>query len=346
MTERGAYLVGMGNPLLDIAATVDTEYIERHGLKSNDAILAEEKHMVIFDELKAMDGVQFIAGGACQNSMRVAKWVGRDAFDVSFFGCVGADDNGKVLKDCLEKDGVNPAYLVDETEKTGLCASLINGVNRSLVTDLRAANKYTVAEVKREANWKIVDGAKMFYITGYFLTVSAESMVEVGKHAAAANKPFLMNLSAPFLCQFFKDQMHSVLPYVDILFGNESEALAFAENNDIKSTDIKEIASKIAALPGKVNDKRPRIVVITQGALPTIVAQNGEIAEYPVIKIERENIVDSNGAGDAFVGGFISQYFNDKTIAESVGAANFAANHILKHSGTAFEEDVTYSAVA
>ena len=51
--------------------------------------------MVIFDELKAMDGVQFIAGGACQNSMRVAKWVGRDAFDVSFFGCVGADDNGE-----------------------------------------------------------------------------------------------------------------------------------------------------------------------------------------------------------------------------------------------------------
>jgi adenosine kinase len=41
-----------------------------------------------------------------------------------------------------------------------------------------------------------------------------------------------MNLSAPFLCQFFKQPMLELAPYWDILFGNESEALAFAENND------------------------------------------------------------------------------------------------------------------
>ena len=40
-----------------------------------------------------------------------------------------------------------------------------------------------------------------------------------------------MNLSAPFLCQFFKDQMDQVIPYVDYLIGNESEALAYAESH-------------------------------------------------------------------------------------------------------------------
>jgi len=342
MSERGSYLVGMGNPLLDISCVVDEEYINKHGLKANDAILAEEKHMSIFEELKAKEGVQFIAGGACQNSMRVAKWVGRENFDVSFFGCVGSDSDGKVLEECLKGDGVKPQYLVDATEKTGVCASLITGVNRSLVTDLRAANKYTVAEVKSAENWKIVEGAKMYYITGYFLTVSAESMVEVGKHAAANNKTFIMNLSAPFLCQFFKDQMHSVLPYVDVLFGNESEALEFAKNNGMETTDIKEIASKIAAFAGKVNDKRSRIVVITQGADPTIVADADGINEYAVIKMEPEAIVDTNGAGDAFVGGFLSQFLNDKSVEASVKAGNFAASHILKHSGTAFDKALTY----
>merc|ERR1711935_37233 len=116
--------------------------------------------------------------------------------------------------------------------------------------------------------------------------------------AAANNKTFIMNLSAPFLCQFFKDQMHSVLPYVDVLFGNESEALEFAKNNGMETTDIKEIASKIAAFAGKVNDKRSRIVVITQGADPTIVADADGINEYAVIKMEPEAIVDTNGAGD------------------------------------------------
>ena len=36
-------IYGMGNPLLDISADVPTEYLEKHGLKPNDAILAEPK---------------------------------------------------------------------------------------------------------------------------------------------------------------------------------------------------------------------------------------------------------------------------------------------------------------
>ncbi len=40
-----------------------------------------------------------------------------------------------------------------------------------------------------------------------------------------------MNLSAPFLCQFFKAPMLECMPYCNVLFGNESEAAAFAETN-------------------------------------------------------------------------------------------------------------------
>lgn len=41
-----------------------------------------------------------------------------------------------------------------------------------------------------------------------------------------------MNLSAPFIVQFFKDNVNKILPYVDYLFGNESEAEAFAKAQD------------------------------------------------------------------------------------------------------------------
>ena len=34
-----------------------------------------------------------------------------------------------------------------------------------------------------------------------------------------------MNLSAPFLPQFFKEPMMDAMPYVDIIFGNESVRL-------------------------------------------------------------------------------------------------------------------------
>ena len=41
-----------------------------------------------------------------------------------------------------------------------------------------------------------------------------------------------MNLSAPFIPQFFKSQVDELLPYVDILIGNESEAEAYAASHD------------------------------------------------------------------------------------------------------------------
>lgn len=45
------------------------------------------------------------------------------------------------------------------------------------------------------------------------------------------------------------------------------------------------------------------MVVITQGDQPTIVAVEGKITEYPVKALTKEQLVDTNGAGDAFVGG-------------------------------------------
>lgn len=58
-------------------------------------------------------------------------------------------------------------------------------------------------------------------VQGFFLTVSVESILKVAKHASETNKMFCLNLSAPFISQFFKDNLMLVMPYVDVLFGNE-----------------------------------------------------------------------------------------------------------------------------
>ena len=57
----------------------------------------------------------------------------------------------------------------------------------------------------------------------------------------------------------------------------------------------------MAALP-KVSDRK-RTVVITQGCDPVIVVVGTAVAEYPVNILPKDKIVDTNGAGDAFVGG-------------------------------------------
>jgi len=137
---------------------------------------------------------------------------------------------------------------------------------------------------------------------GFFLTVSPESIQTVARHAYENDKMFMMNLSAPFLCEFFQKPMLAAFPYVDILFGNETEADAFAKANNLNATDRRQIALKISEME-KINNRRKRIVVITQGAETVLLAKDGTVTEYPVVKLPEEKVVDTNAAGDAFVGG-------------------------------------------
>ena len=275
-------------------------------------------------------------GGAAQNSIRGAQWM-LPAGATSYFGAVGKDSFADTMRQVAKKDGVDVRYMENAEVPTGSCAVLINGKNRSLVANLSAANTFKPSHI--DDNWSVVEQAKYFYVSGFFLTVSVDSYLKLAKHAAEHDKVFTINLSAPFLCQFFKEQMLQVLPYADIVFGNESEAAAFAESNGYADTkNIKEIALKLSQHQ-KVNGKRARIVIITQGADPVIVAKDGQVQEYSIIPIAPEKIVDTNGAGDAFVGGYLSQLVQEKSIETCIKAGNFLANLIIQRSGASYPEE-------
>ncbi|XP_074881824.1 adenosine kinase isoform X2 [Buteo buteo] len=297
-------LFGMGNPLLDICAVVDKDFLDKYGLKPNDQILAEEKHKELFEELVKKFKVEYHAGGSTQNSVKVAQWMIQSPYKAAtFFGCIGKDKFGEILKKKAEEAHVDAHYYEQSEEPTGTCAACITSDNRSLVANLAAANCYKKEKhLDLEKNWKLVEKAKVYYIAGFFLTVSPEAVLKVAAQASANNKIFSLNLSAPFISQFYKEPMMKVMPYVDVLFGNETEAATFAREQGFETEDIKEIARKTQALP-KVNTKRQRIVVFTQGKDDTVMATENEVTTFPVLVSDQSEIVDTNGAGDAFVGG-------------------------------------------
>eukprot|EP00121_Abeoforma_whisleri_P004872 Awhi_evm1s4411 len=230
-TSLEGILLGMGNPLLDISANVPEEVLSKYGLKANDAILAEEKHLPLYAELCDKYSAEFIPGGATQNAIRIANWILSGKKATSFIGCVGKDKYSDEMIAICDKEGINASYMIDESVPTGTCAVLIKDQDRSLVAHLSAANNYKLSHIEEAKNWAIVEKAQFFYIAGFFLTVSVDTIMKVFCHAAEKNKVVSMNLSAPFLCQFFKDPMLQVAPYWDIVFGNETEAASFAENN-------------------------------------------------------------------------------------------------------------------
>jgi len=337
-------ILGMGNPLLDISAVVKPEFLGKYngGLKANDAILYDKED--IFEDLAKDYEVEYIAGGATQNSCRVAQWILEKPESVAYFGCVGKDQTFETLKKVASQAGVKVLYQNVDKNPTGKCAVLITGQDRSLVTKLDAANDFTIDHLEKSENWEVVEKAKIYYSAGFFITVSVPSMLKVAQHASEfADKKFCLNLSAPFIAQFFKDPLNQVLEYADIVFGNETEADTFAEQNFEKGMDRKDIAKKIAALPYKGKGKS-RVVIITQGGDPCILVENGEVSEHPVIKLSSDQIVDTNGAGDAFVGGFLAQLAKGKSTKEAIQCGIWAATEIIQVSGCKCDPKKKYTA--
>uniref|UniRef100_A0A673H2T8 Adenosine kinase n=1 Tax=Sinocyclocheilus rhinocerous TaxID=307959 RepID=A0A673H2T8_9TELE len=332
-------LFGMGNPLLDISAVVDKDFLDKYGLKPNDQILAEEKHKALFDEIVKKSKVEYHAGGSTQNSVKIAQWMIQEPHKVAtFFGCIGTDHFGEILKQKAAEAHVDAHYYEQSQEPTGTCAACITGDNRSLVANLAAANCYNKEKhLDVDRNWSLVEKARVYYIAGFFLTVSPESILKVAKHASDNNKIFGLNLSAPFISQFFKEPLMKVMPYVDIIFGNETEAATFAKEQGFETEDIAEIARRVQCLP-KVNKNRQRIVVFTQGREDTVATVGDKVKMFPVLDIDQNDIVDTNGAGDAFVGGFLSELVQEKPLEECIRAGHYAANVIIRRVGCTFPE--------
>jgi len=335
MAQAGV-LLGMGNPLLDISAEVTLETLTKYGLKPADATMAEDSHMPLFAELEAAADVQYIAGGATQNSIRVAQWMMQSEGASSYFGSVGKDDTAQKMRDCCTKDGVNAQYHVDEDTPTGTCAVCITGTDRSLVANLQAANNYKFTHYQAADQQAIVEKAQVVYSAGFFVTVSPESIEAVSKHCNENGKSYCFNIAAPFIVEVppFKAVVSKTMPYIDFLFCNETEAVSFAKSEGWTETDVKEIAIKMQALP---KEGKARTVVVTQGAEPTIVVQDGAATEHAIIALPKEKLVDTNGAGDSYVGGFLAGLCQGKEIAECCRAGAYAASCIVQESGCQFK---------
>jgi len=98
---------------------------------------------------------------------------------------------------------------------------------------------------------------------------------------------------------------------------------------------LKATAKKLAETP-KINKKRSRLVVVTNGPQSVIAYQDGQYTLIQPEHIPNEEIVDTNGAGDSFAGGFMAQFVQGKSLEECIRSGNYCAGVTLRTDGTTF----------
>ena len=128
------------------------------------------------------------------------------------------------------------------------------------------------------------------YTTGFFVDSNNEAVQALCNYATTNDKPLGFNLSALFVIQFYMDAVKATIKHADYVFCNEDEGSAFATAQGLEATDRVGVAKIIASFE-KASATRPRVVIITQGAEPTIVAtchsgQEATIELIPVAPID------------------------------------------------------------
>lgn len=105
-----------------------------------------------------------------------------------------------------------------------------------------------------------------------------------------------------------RTDVRDVMPFVDIYRSDDNEAhLITGESTPIKAAE-------------KISEMGPKIVLITMERRGSILLNAGRVTKIPLILADR--FLDSTGAGDAYMAGFIVEYL---TTRDAVRSAIFGA---------------------
>ncbi|CAF1133651.1 unnamed protein product [Adineta steineri] len=333
---------GLGHPMLDISTQVSLEFLERYNLQANNVVLAGS--VSNYDELsneilnKGNYKLNYSPGGSTLNTFKTIKWFLEQDNLTTYMGCIGQDEHGKKLQ---QQQMNNCLYQINSDLPTATCLILITDQARSMITNLAAANEFTIDYLNQSDNWLYVERAKIFYVSGYFIRTCLQAVLKLAQHAEKKRKIFALNLSAEYICEKFGEDIMKLLPLVDFLFGNEQEAKCFAQHhlNIDTNTDITHIAEE---LQKKLSKSTDTCVIITRGANPIVLASKNGVKMFTVKRPPK--IIDTIGCGDAFAGGFLAYWSLNTSIDDCINAACYCAYECLLQTECQFTNPSSFNA--
>ncbi|KAH7101253.1 Ribokinase-like protein [Auriculariales sp. MPI-PUGE-AT-0066] len=336
-SAKPAPLVCIGDPLIDILFRDAEPLLAKYGLRANDAIRATVDHSALYGETSDFQ-TTLVAGGAAQSTARGAAYI-LPLNSVVYSGCVGADAQANFLREANEREGVRTIYNIHPTLPTGACAVLLTGHNRSLVTNVAAAAAFDIAHFSTPDMQEVLAGARIIYTTGFFLANTLESTMYLARQAASRDQ---VRVCAQHL-RTVHPRLHfakfeAVLPFCDVVLGNEADARSWATaaGLDGDTLSLENIAQAICALPfeaSKTLHKRSRTVILTNGSNPTILTTEHETKIIAVPLVPSDEIVDTNGAGDAFAGGLFAGMVLGKPMDVCIALGHRMGAMSVKHVG-------------
>ena len=315
----------IGNALVDTVFKVEHSLISELGLEIDQMTLSSaEEHAPIIDRLIA-SGADTVSdcGGSATNSLVAAASFGAKCFHT----CKVSDDQDVVkYLESLKEAGVGHKgnMASANTIPTGKCLILVTpDAKRTMTTALNVSSLMDDDDLDLNQ----IANSKIFYIEGYMVTSEENYKVTLQALNHLQNFPdvkIAFSLSDPGIVMGFKDKFHEMESYgLDYIFGNDDEAMAFVDAENIDEAFIK-------------LQEKPYTSIITMGEKGSSVITNDEIIHTPKVNI---NPVDTNGAGDMFAGSFLYALLQDRDLRSCAEFANYGASKVVETFGPRLTEE-------
>jgi adenosine kinase len=261
-----------------------------------------------------------------------------DKGNVGVLGSVGNDNYGDLYEKLLKEESILPLFERFNEVNTGVCAVYCHNKDRGHVTDLGASTLVSQEFVQKI--WDSFKNTELIYTELFILKHRKNIVYMLAELGTCDRKIFGFNLPSFYFIETFLEDIKALFEHADIVFTNAAEAIFFGTHLMINdSENLSELCVQLAKFPKK-NKTKKRIVVITCGPNPAHIAEydhlNNSISyseKHVPDFVDEELIVDTNGAGDAFAGGFLAKYVKGESLGECAKAGHWAAAMIIQRRG-------------
>lgn len=263
--------------------------------------------------LADVESARIGTGGADSN---VAIGLSRLGIPAAWVGRVGADGLGRRVVQDIRGQGVDARPIVDPEHPTGLMIKEKRTPHTTKVWFYRsgsAGSRLRPADIDRE----LIETAALVHVTGITASISGsgrETVHAVLDAARAAGVPVSFDVNHRKALWPSGDPgpvYREVAASADVIFAGDDEAALLL---DLPAGDI-------AGLVGGMRALGPSTAVLKRGAAGCAASDGGALVEHPARQVP---VVDTVGAGDAFVAGFLAARLRGEMLPECVALATSA----------------------
>lgn len=305
-------IIGMGNALVDVLVKIDDDSLlgKLHLPKGSMQLIQEATLSEIRKYTSGMK-IHRSTGGSAGNTVCALAALGANP---GFIGKVGQDETGAFFGDTLRQRGVN-ALLATCDLPSGIASTFIStDGERTFGTYLGAAATLRAEDLSR----KMFAGYNYLYIEGYLLQ-DHDLMLRAVQLAKEEGLQVCLDMASYNVVEAerdFFDQL--IVKYVDIVFANESEALAYTGKAPHEA--LEEIASKCS------------IAVVKTGKEGSLVKKGTEVIQ--LLSCPIDNVLDTTGAGDFYAAGFMYGLTCGYSLEKCVQISTILATAVIQEVGT------------